>query len=361
MEQTVDLANFVFAELSQPKLDFSDYDTTIAGRSGSGKTTLALEMFKGKCCLVDVENGGKAFKGIYRIVPTSWKELLKVQKDWKKAIKAGHKPPFSVLIFDTQTKLSAMCDDYVLNANGWEDFTQGKDGVNRWNVRKKEYETLMNSFKELGFKVVYICHGKDKNIKLRGQEEYKQFVPDVSTSFEYPVLGEVDFVFYLEKTRIKGADDKPREVRRLILQNDLDYNVKCRFPELPDEIIYENVTEGVQAFFKAWDNAVNGDDNEEVETNFAFASATETVSEPKVEVASVIDEDDEDDDLQVDPLPESFSLEQLQSQAIEIRDMLLEEKPQDEVKAILKEKLGKVKIANIDDVNALKAFINEYK
>ena len=355
MEKALDLASFVFAELSKPKLNFSDYDTTIAGRSGSGKTTLALEMFKGQCCLVDVEKGGKSFSGVYKIEPNNWKDLLKLQKDWKKAIKAGHKPPFTVLIFDTQTKLSLMCDEYVLNNNGWEDFTQGKDGVNRWNVRKKEYETLMNSFKELGFKIVYICHGKDKNIKLRGQEEYKQFVPDVSTSFEYPVLGEVDFVFYLEKTRVKGADDKPKEVRRLILQNDLDYNVKCRFPELPDEIIYENVKEGVKAFFKAWDKAVNDvEDGEDEEPVYVVASVEETVSketpkpEPVVEVES-------------DPLPESFSLEDLQSKAIVIRDRLLEEKPQDEVRAILKEKLGKVKIANVEDVEALKAFIEEFE
>ena len=353
MEQALDLASFIFAELSEPKLDFSDYDTTIAGRSGSGKTTLALEMFKGKCCLMDIENGGKAFRGIYRQVPTSWKELTKIQKDWKKAIKAGHKPPFSVLIFDTQTKLSAICDDYVLNANGWEDFTQGKDGVNRWNVRKKEYETLMNGFKELGFKIVYICHGKDKNIKLRGQEEYKQFVPDVSASFEYPVLGEVDFVFYLEKTRVKGKDDKPMEVRRLILQNDLDYNVKCRFPELPDEIIYENVEEGVKAFFKAWDKAVNDVEEESVtEPNYEFASVVEEPVEEVVEAA---------EELASDPLPQSFNLEDLRSKAIVIRDRLLESKPQDEVKAILKDKLGKVKIAAVEDVDALLTFIKEFE
>lgn len=357
MEKTVDLANFVFAELSEPKLEFSDYDTTIAGRSGSGKTTLALEMFKGKCCLMDIENGGKAFRGIYKIVPSNWKDLLKIQKEWKKAIKAGNKPPFSVLIFDTQTKLSSMCDDYVLNANGWEDFTQGKDGVNRWNVRKKEYETLMNGFKELGFKIVYICHGKDKNIKLRGQEEYKQFVPDVSASFEYPVLGEPDFVFYLEKTRVKGSDDKPKEVRRLILQNDLDYNVKCRFPELPDEIIYENVSEGVKAFFKAWDTAVNNveDDEPVEEPSFVFASVEETVEEP------VVESEPETTKIESDPLPESFSLEDLRSKAIVIRDRLLEEKTTDEVKAILKDKLGKVKIANVEDVEALKAFIKEFE
>lgn len=358
MEKALDLASFVFAELSKPKLNFSDYDTTIAGRSGSGKTTLALEMFKGQCCLVDVEKGGKSFSGVYKIEPNNWKDLLKVQKDWKKAIKAGHKPPFTVLIFDTQTKLSLMCDEYVLNNNGWEDFTQGKDGVNRWNVRKKEYETLMNSFKELGFKIVYICHGKDKNIKLRGQEEYKQFVPDVSASFEYPVLGEVDFVFYLEKTRIKGADDKPKEVRRLILQNDLDYNVKCRFPELPDEIIYENVKEGVGAFFKAWDKAVNDveDDEVEVESGFAFASVVEEET-----VEESVEETKPEIKIESDPLPESFSLDELQSKAIAIRDELLEEKPQDEVKAILKEKLGKVKIANVTDVEVLKAFIKEFE
>ena len=353
---------FVFAQKSQPKLNFHDYDITIAGRRGSGKSTLAIAFFRDVCCLIDVEDGNKQLDDVYKIVPRNWKEIKDLQKSWKKAIKEGHQPPFSVLLFDTQTKLALMCDDYVLKQNGWEDFTQGSDGVNRWNARKNEYDTVINGFKEMGFKIVFICHGKDKQIKLRGQEPYNQFVPDVGASFDYAVLGAVDFVFYLEKTRIENARGEKEEVRRLVLQNDLDYDVKCRFPELPDEIIYREAVEGVKAFHEAWEVAVN----------------KKTPSKPQVEVAEVFvskpepapvkEEPVKETPVKSDPLPKSFDdeeddldIDELRTQAIAVRDKLMTEMETDEVKAILREELGKIKIANVDDVEALKAFIAKHE
>ena len=237
-----------------------------------------------------------------------------------------------------------MCDEYVLSSNGWEDFTQGDDGKNRWNVRKQEYDTVMNGFKELGFKIVYICHGKDKEIKLRGQESYKQFVPDVSASFDYAVLGAVDFVFYLEKTRVKDASGESKEVRRLILQNDLDYDVKCRFPELPDEIIYEEAKDGVAEFFKAWDEAING--KAPVKETKPFTVEFATIEEEEL--------DDEDDEV-------TSTLEELQAEAIEVRDAMLETMDRNEVVKKLKEHLGMANIGKCDNIAGLKTFINTYK
>lgn len=342
----MDLQEFVFAELSEPKLKFSDYDVTIAGRRGAGKSTLAVEFFRGDCCIMDVEGGNKQVRGVYKKEPKTWKELKAIQKEWRKAIKAGYRPPFSVLLFDTQTKLSLMCDEYVLSSNGWEDFTQGEDGKNRWNARKSEYDSVMNGFKELGFQIVYICHGKDKEIKLRGQESYKQFVPDVSASFDYAVLGAVDFVFYLEKTRVKDTKGEFKEVRRLILQNDLDYDVKCRFPELPDEIIYEEAKDGVKEFFKAWDEAVNGEVHEEepTEETPVFATMETTTT------------NDEDDDFEV-----VTTLEELQIEAVEIREKLLETMDRNEVVKVLKEHLGVANIGKCDNIEGLTSFIKAYK
>ena len=199
----------------------------------------------------------------------------------------------------------------------------------------------MNGFKELGFKIVYICHGKDKEIKLRGQESYKQFVPDVSASFDYAVLGAVDFVFYLEKTRVKDASGESKEVRRLILQNDLDYDVKCRFPELPDEIIYEDAKDGVAEFFKAWDEAINGK-----------APVKET--KPFTVEFATIEEEELDDEV-------TSTLEELQAEAIEVRDAMLETMDRNEVVKKLKEHLGMANIGKCDNIDGLKTFINTYK
>lgn len=341
-----DLMDFVFAEKTQADLDFYDYDITISGASGSGKTSLAIELFKDRCCVIDVENGAKAFSGVYKVVPKDWDELKKIQRDWAKAIKKGVKPPFVVLLFDTQTKLQLMCQEYVLEENDWEDFTQGSDGKNRWNVLKNEYATVMNEFRRLGFKIVRICHGKDKTFKPKNQESYNQYTSDVGASFDYDVIGSVDFVFYLEKLRVND-EGSTKEVRRLILQNDLNYGVKCRFPELPDEIIYEEVKDGVKAFYDAWDEAVA----------IRSGKAKDKPKEEKIEFAM------KDEAVVADTVEEQkteYSLEELQEKATEVRDTLLEEYDRTEVISILKENLGTAKITSCEDVDKLQAFVDLY-
>lgn len=337
-----DLMDFVFAEKSKPDLNFYDYDMTISGRRGAGKSTLAVELYKDNCCIVDVEDGNKQVEGVYKIKPTSWNELKKVQREWKRAIKAGNKPPFSVLLFDTQTKLQLMCQEYVLNENGWDDFTQGADGVNRWNVLKNEYTTLMNDFKNMGFKIVRICHGKDKQFRPRGQEPYNQYVADVGASFDYDVLGAVDFVFYLEKARVTDSDGNKKEVRRLVLQNDMDYDVKCRFPELPDEILYEEVEDGVKEFYKAWDEAV---------VHKSGKTKKQEAKTEKFEFAS----------KQKEPEVESDKLEELHNKAVEVRDSMTATMERKEVAAAMKNVLGTTKISECDDVAKLNEFIDKYK
>lgn len=342
-----DLASFVFAEKSSADVKFYDYDVTIAGKRGSGKTTLAIELYKDDCCVVDVENGAKSFDDIYKITPQTWSELKKIQREWKKGIKSGAKPPFSVLLFDTQTKLQLMCQEYVLDENGWDDFTQGADGVNRWNVLKNEYTSVMNEFKAMGFKIVRICHGKDKQFKPRGQEPYNQYAADVGASFDYDVLGAVDFVFYLEKARVTDESGDKKEVRRLVLQNDMDYDVKCRFPELPDEILYEDVEEGAKAFYDAWDEAVairsgkKSKKSKEEKTKFEFA--------PKEEVIT--------GEVGKEVIDDMYSL---QEKAIEVRDSMTETMTKQEVSKAMKEILGTVKIKECEDEEALKEFIDKY-
>lgn len=334
------LDEFVFAELSQKDTDFMDYDITLSGASGAGKTTLAIEMFKGRCCVVDVEKGAKAFDGVYKVTPETWNDLKKIQRQWAKAIKQGHKPPFDVLLFDTQTKLQLMAQEYVLTENDWNDFTQGSDGVNRWNVLKKEYASVMDGFRRMGFKIVRICHGKDRKFKPKNGEEYNQYSSDVGASFDYDVIGSVDFVFYLEKIRVKDGD-KTKEIRRLILQNDLNYAVKCRFPELPDEILYEEADKGAKEFFKAWDKAVNGKEDDEDD-------------EPAKEYVKVEEDDEEEVEIP------TYDINYYREEASKVRDALMEKMEKPEVIQILKGSLGVANISKCEDVEALKEFIEEY-
>lgn len=349
----MDLMSFVFAEKSQADLNFYDYDVTIAGKRGSGKTTLAIELYKDDCCVIDVENGAKSFGGIYKVTPKTWKELKSIAKDWGRAIKKGARPPFSVLLFDTQTKLQLMCQEHVLDENGWDDFTQGADGVNRWTVLKNEYTSLMDEFKRMGFKIVRICHGKDKVFKPRGQEPYNQYAADVGATFDYDVLGAVDFVFYLEKVRVTDDDGGQHEARRLVLQNDLDYDVKCRFPELPDEIIYDEVADGVKQFYKEWDKAVNKKAGDEVveddELEMVFATKDpEPIRASQPDKPTVVE-------------PE-LSLEDLHEQAVAIRDKMLSGGTERaEMITLLKDELGTASINKCTDKDKLKAFIAKYE
>lgn len=345
----MDLQNFVWAEISQPKTNFYDYDITIVGRSGAGKSTLALELFKDHCCLIDVEKGNKSVAGVPKIEPNSWKDLLQLAKTWTKAVKQGNKPPFEVLLFDTQTKLASMCDEYVLSENGWDDFTQGADGKNRWTVRKNEYESLINSFKALGFKIVYICHGKDKKIQLRGQEAYQQFVADVGASFEYAVIGEVDFVFYLEKKRIIDDKGQNKEVRRLVLQNDLDYGVKCRFAEMPNELLWEDVQDGVKQFYEAWDKAV------ELRTGVKPKN-TETPQKPTMPEQEDVEQEYDNDETTCE-----LSIVELRNKVLAIRTQLEETMSKADIRELLNNTFGSTRIATYEDIEMMKDFISKYE
>lgn len=343
-----DLQEYVFAELSEPKLNFYDYNVSIIGRSGAGKSTLAVELFKDVCCIMDVEKGNKQVRGVPKKEPKDWKEIKAILKEWSDAIKKGFRPPFQVLLWDTQTKLAQMCEEYMKKTKGWKDFQMGADKVNRWSALKDEYSSVLNGFAQLGFKNVNILHGGDKEIKLRNQEPYQQFTAKVGATYEYSALGEPDFVFYLDLIRIEDEQGKPKTVRRLVLQNDADYFTKCRFPELPDDIIYEDYRKGVKAFYKAWDEAVNNKNEavEEDETSYSFASTNDN---------EVIEEVVED---KVEEIVET--IEELQEKAANIRDELFKTNTQKEVANILKKELGNIKVAEVTDKVKLIEFINKY-
>ena len=90
------------------------------------------------------------------------------------------------------------------------------------------------------------------------------------------------------------------------------------------------------------------------------------ITSPKItNIAEETDDSDEDDDFETEvkseELPNSYNIEELRAKALEVRDKLREEKDDDEVRKILKESLGTVRIKTYEDAGKLNDFIKKYE
>lgn len=347
--------DFVFAPLSVPELDFYKYNLTIVGRRGAGKTSLALELFKGHCCLFDFEEGSKKAKGVPKIVPKNWKQFKSELDRWSKGMKKGAKPPFDTIILDSATAVIDMVSAHVLSENDWDDFNQGTDKVNRWSVLKKEFNDTMNGWRNLGFSIVWVCHPKDKVFKSRVQEDYNMYSADVGTTFDYQILGAADNVFFLDLARVEDSEGKKRWARKLILQNNIDYDVKCRFDALPDYILYDGPKNGVKKLLDSWDEAARieyGDVEEQYDDTPFVEVDDEPSKPPKGESAN--------------PAPEvnKYNLEDAREKGIEVRDTIRDtlgwsaKETKDFLLGVFD---GEYKIKEIENVDKLNKFIATYE
>ena len=72
-------------------------------------------------------------------------------------------------------------------------------------------------------------------------------------------------------------------------------------------------------------------------------------------------DDDFETEIKSDELPNSYNIEELRAKALDVRDKLREEKDDDEVRKILKEALGTVRIKTYEDGLKLIDFIKKYE
>ena len=343
--------------------DINEYSITLYGEGGSGKSTFAnaLKRKLGSSASFFFEPRAKGLGGIKVVECLEWNTFLAYIKQLRKLKKEGKKVPFNNIIIDSVDSAYERCTKYVLNENpDWNGTLQGDYGA-RYNVLAKEFKDAITAIRNLGFIVTFVTHEKSKEAKDINNASFDKSIPIVPGQIQDIVNDHVDFIMYLQKITVENEDGDRVERRRLWLKNNPNMALKTPIKGLPDYIDYDEVDEGVNKFLAAFNEGVRitrkmYENGEDVNVNEENTQAVEFVA-PKT--SGILD--DIDDELEVDELPEGFDLDALRTEAISVRDALRKDKTDDEVKQILRDELGTVKIKSYEDAAKLKAFIEKYR
>lgn len=363
-----DLLDLMTLEDNVVSDDINEYSITLYGEGGSGKSTFAnaLKRRLGSSASFFFEPRAKGLGGIKVVECLTWDVFLAYIKQLRKIKKDDKKPPFNNIIIDSVDSAYDKCTKYVMAENDW-DTLQGDYG-NRYNVVGAEFKNAINALRDLGFIVTFVTHEKSKEAKDVNNASYDKAIPIVAGQIQDVVNDQVDFIMYLQKVTVENDNGDRVERRRLWLKNNPNMALKTPIKGLPDYIDYDEVEEGVDKFMKAFKNGVkitremyeNGEDVNPNEENDKVVE----IASPKV---SNIEEDDESDDtdefdtIESDELPTFNNIEDLREKALAVRDKLREEKDDDEVRQILKDALGTVRIKTYEDASKLSAFIEKYE
>lgn len=326
--------------------DLRKYRFSIYGRFGAGKSTFATQLFNkiynNRAVVFEFEDRFKGIPNLKGVRINSWNELNSYILQLRRGIKAnGGKRPFDCIIIDPVGKASAMCEEYICEANDVESIADLKWGKG-YNLVKTEFELKEKEIRDLGIDVQYVGHNKLETITPSTGKEYHQYTLNIQNKLKDKVCGEADFILFLSVERKKNANGVEKPVRRLFISNFVNFELKAPINGFPDYIEYETPEEGVDKFLKAWDKAVEitesggGYDSTPIDINFNEAQKE---TKPKKE---------EKDDLQ-----------ELQLKAEAKRDELVKLKDGDKrsVAKILKDNLGTTKVSECTDKDALKKFI----
>lgn len=327
--------------------DISHYKFTITGNYGTGKSTFATELFNrfGRAVTFGFEDRFKGIDGITVARMKKWDEALKSLQQLRAGVKKNGLP-FDTIIIDPVGIAGEMCQKYICKRESVDEIGDIPYGGG-YSMLQTEFNQFEDSLKEIGFNVQHVAHGKTEVVKPPRASEYNIFTPDVPKKLIYKTQGEADFIVYLEVIRdIDEETGKAIVKRRLYLQNYADYQLKVPIPGLPDYIEYEEASEGVDKLLEAWEQAVgqteDGDDNTVKEN---VPEEAETKSETTVGIT------------------DTYDSEALMKMAVEARDKNLVKNGGEYTPKAMKEKmvkmLGTFKIAECEDLKALKEFIDE--
>lgn len=352
--------------LEEQKIDdnLDNYSMNLFGADGSGKTSLmyAIRRKLGTTVIWGYEDRFKGVPNIRVVEMKNWKEHLAYVKALKKGLKDGKSLPFKNIIMDTVGEAYVMCQDAVMEENDWE--TMSGDRGARYPVVGKAFMDSVRELKHMGIIVNFVSH--DKIIANDGSVD--KITPDTANQIKHLVMGGIDIIAYLEKVEVEDDDGEMKEVRRLWLSGHPSYKLKTPLYGFPKYIEYESVEEGANKFIAAFNHAVEvtrkmAEEGKDISNPNEENDKEIEVVEPTVPSVDEDELDDSEEDFEEESTEsnQELDIEELRTKALEVRDNLREEKNDDEVRKILKESLGTVRIKNFDDAEKLVAFIKKYE
>ena len=152
-----------------------NYSSLMYSLPKSGKSTFAFQSFGQECLFLACENGYGALSGVMAVDITKWGDLVALNKQLKMPeIKAK----FKVLVIDTVDIMHRYAVKQICQREGVQALGDIPHGKGYAMVDDLIFEMIKN-WENLGYKMFFISHAKEKTEKLPTGGEIQKYIPSV--------------------------------------------------------------------------------------------------------------------------------------------------------------------------------------
>lgn len=256
--------------------DLSSYHTLIYGAAKAGKSTFAYQSFGQECLFLAFESGYGALAGVMAIDITKWGDLVQATKELKKP---EIQEKFKVLVIDTVDIFHKYATKFICQREGVQALGDIPHGKGYAMVDDLEFD-MIKAWENLGYRLFFISHSKEKTEKLATGGEVLKYIPSVERRCLGIVSKFVDNILF----GYVGPDaEKGGEKRVLYTRETLTYQAGSRFAKLPSEIAFD-----AKVFNEVWKKSV---EEEMTENPEGFTDKKkEIVKERKIDFNEVMKE-----------------------------------------------------------------------
>lgn len=219
---------------NQVSTDLSSYSSLLYSVPKGGKTTFAYESFGQECLFVAFEQGYSALSGVLAVDITKWADLIQLNKELKKE---DVQTKFKVLVLDTVDIMHRYAVKHVCLKEGVQALGDIAHGKGYAMVDDLIFE-MIKTWENLGYKLFFISHCKEKSEKLPSGGEIQKYIPSVERRTLNIVSKFVDNILF----GYISMDAEGQEVRTLYTRETLSYSAGSRFSSLPAEIPFNAKT-----------------------------------------------------------------------------------------------------------------------
>jgi len=224
---------------SKPKADLSKEKILLYGRPKIGKSTFASQW---PDSLFLATEPGLAYLEVYQVAITDWSEFVETCTE---LVQGNH--PFKTVVVDTIDNAYRFCNDYVCSKYGIKqpsDLPFGKG----FALVNNEFMRILQRFASYGYGMIFLSHGKDKEMKTKAGDKYYISMPSLTDGVQKLVAGWVDIIAMADLE----FDEKTQEIRRVIRTKTAREYVAGSRLELDDPIALD-----YGAFSEAYAKAFN--------------------------------------------------------------------------------------------------------
>ena len=226
-----------------------NYNSMIYSLPKSGKTTFAYQSFGQECLFLACENGYGALSGVMAVDITKWGDLVALNKQLKMPeINAK----FKVLVIDTVDIMHKYAVKQICQREGVQALGDIPHGKGYAMVDDLIFDMIKN-WENLGYKMFFISHAKEKTEKLPTGGEIQKYIPSVERRTLNIVSKFVDNILFGYIT----INAEGQEERTIFTRETLSYSAGSRFSKLPSQIPF-NASE----FKRVWEKAIEEELNE---------------------------------------------------------------------------------------------------